>query len=207
MLLTVSWPKPHRRRASGRSGPRTGSEWSRQDIPIVFCCLEFQDTVCFHFSDPYLNDVNFFSAVIPHFKLLAVSSYVFCDPNSTHLDKNKPNLSYSSVLIGLHLSPGHVCFVLCSPSLPSLLPSPPVSSCPVLPPSVPLSPCPVLWVDLQTVRRAQRILHDPHHVVYPVFESLPSGRLSCPRRRASPQLSGFWILIPRRPLTQSWLTV
>lgn len=40
-----------------------------------------------------------------------------------------------------------------------------------LPPSVPLSPYPVLCFNLQTVRRAQRILHDPHHVVYPVSAS------------------------------------
>lgn len=120
VVLTVSWPKPHRLRASGdQDQGQDQNGVVRTPHQLFFCCLEFWDRVCFHSPDPYLNDVNFFSAVIPHFKLLAVPSYVFCDANSAHLDKDKSNWSYSSVLIGLHLSPGNVCFcvaclVLCS---------------------------------------------------------------------------------------------
>lgn len=123
MLLIVSWPKPYRLTASGDQDQGQDQNWvGRTPHQLFFCCLEFRDTVCFHSSDPYLNDVNFFSAIIPHFKLLAVPSYVFCDPNSAHLDKDKPNWSYSIVLIGLHLSLGNVCFcvaclVLCLVSL------------------------------------------------------------------------------------------
>lgn len=34
----------------------------------------------------YLYDVNLLSAIVPHFKLLAVTFDVLCDPHSTHLD-------------------------------------------------------------------------------------------------------------------------
>lgn len=55
--------------------------------------LELASTsLCF----AHLNDVNFLSAVVPHFKLLAVASDVFSNPDCAHLEAGKPNRDHRS---------------------------------------------------------------------------------------------------------------
>lgn len=50
-------------------------------------------------TSSYLNDVNFLSAVVPNFKLLAVASDVFRDPDSAHLETGTPNGDHSDATV------------------------------------------------------------------------------------------------------------
>lgn len=56
---------------------------------------------------PYLNDVDFFSAIVPNLKLLAVPPDALCDPDRTHLEQTNQT-GIISALPASDLSGGNV---------------------------------------------------------------------------------------------------